>query len=391
MPDLLSSEELIGVLIVMAFTLLGRLAKTLMDRSLQKRLEKEPPGTRAFLIPPFFNGILLMVVLILIPVEIGLPLAWLTQSLTDITMEIGLFIPAIMLPFHLFAILMIQHNFGAVTVTDTRVTRFYLLGKKTIPLADLQRINVRALGLPPAVALKGAGKTIRFPRAVDGYPELLARLKEGARISLAGKGPAGIQFPYIFEITDRRMRLEIISGLLLILIWIGLSLIGLWIPLIQGGVPPFSPDNLLRILPGILIIFGLMMLFLITIVIILYRNTLAPALIRRIILTETDICVQTIRGEQDCYAVEDLRRVVLGPVVVHAEASFDDEEVSAQTTDYDLHIQFKGGMDIHLKANRLKVFKQTPEEILEAFQALYRSHPESSVEEQPNPDPQVTG
>ncbi len=372
MSDLLSNEEFIGVLIIMAFTLLGRLVKTGMDRSLEKRLQKEPPGTNIYLIPPFFNGILLMVILVLIPIEIGLPLAWLTQSLTDITMEIGLLIPAIMLPFHLFAILMVRHNFGAVTVNDQKVTRYYLLSKKSLPLSTLKKINVKAIGLPPAIALKGARTTIRFPRSVEGYPELLARLKEGTRISLAGKGPADIQFPYIFEITDGRMRLEIISGLLLILIWIGLSLIGLWIPLIQGAIPPFSPNNLLRILPGVLIIFGLMMLFLIPIVILLYRKNLAPGLIRRIILTETEICAQYINGEKDCYAVEELQRILLGPVEVNVEASFDDQDVEATTTDYDLHIQFEGGLEIHLKADRLKVFKQTPEEILEAFQTLYQ-------------------
>jgi hypothetical protein len=341
-----------------------------MDRLLQKRLRKEPPGTNIYLIPPFFNGILLMVILLLTIIEIGLPLAWITQSLTEITPEIGLVIPAIMLPFHIFAYLMVRHNFGAVTVSDKKVTRYYLLSKKSISFSNLKKINVKAFGLPPAIAVKGARKTLRFPRSIEGYPELLTQLKEGARISLAGNARSGIQFPYIFEISDRRMRLEIISGLLLILIWTGLSLIGLWIALIQGSVPPFTADDL----AGILIIFGLMMLFLIPIVIILYRKNLAPGLIRRIILTETEICAQYISGEKDCYAAEDLQRVVLGPIAVNVEASFDDQDVEAVTTDYDLHIQFEGGLEIHLNADRLKVFKQSPEAVIEAFQTLYQKN-----------------
>jgi len=212
----------------------AHLVKTGMDWILRKRLKKESPEGQVFVIPLFFTGALLLCILLLIPFEILLPIAWLNSGRTGVDIGLGLGVPLIILPIFLFAVLMVRYNFGAVVIDSRRIARYYLVGKKTLPLREIERIKVKTFGLPPALVIRGDKISIRFTRAIQGYPALLKFLQTYTRIPIhkQPKSSASLKdsqrrLPYEVKIPEWRMILEIVAMILLVLIYLILASSGL--------------------------------------------------------------------------------------------------------------------------------------------------------------------
>jgi 16S rRNA G527 N7-methylase RsmG len=66
----------------------------------------------------------LLVALVLIPLEIILPLAWLLRPEDGIDIGLGLGLPAVMLPLLAFALTMLWIYYGAVALTQDGVWRY---------------------------------------------------------------------------------------------------------------------------------------------------------------------------------------------------------------------------------------------------------------------------
>ncbi len=370
MSEFFSNESIIAGLVILGFSLLAYLVNKGIYVIFKKRLQKEPPDSQVFFIPPFFNGALMIVVLLLIPLEILLPIAWLNQSATGITIEIGLLIPAMMLPFLLIALLSIRHNSGAVVISGQKLIRYTLFGKKTLSLSQIERINVKAFGIPATVAVKGGGKKIRFPRAVQNYPQLLKQLQEATQLSTQNKQrtSSGIRMPHTIGISQGRMTLEVVSMMILVLIYLGISLIPLWSLLWQGKAPPFNQNNLLTI--GIF--FGLVSLIFIPLLVLVGIKSFGKKALIKIVLYQDRIQFHHSGGKIKTYLASDLEKVWLRPVQANIRSSYGGLRVRGTTTNYALMLRFASELeDIEIDANRLTTFKITPEAALETFEMAY--------------------
>jgi hypothetical protein len=377
MGPVFSAEALIAFGIVMGFSLGAGALKKVLERRLTRRIRKNETGGRAFRIPSFFTSVLLMVILILIPLLIFLPVAWLNRANSAVGAGLGLGVPALMSPLLLFAVLMVRHNFGAVVITSRKITRYYLFTKKCVPLSDITRINVRVFGLPPALAVRSAGKRITFPRSIQGYPELLKilRLYTGLSTRKPAKksvraGPP-LRFPYTLRIAKGRMALEVIAMLLLIIIYLGLSLIGLWIPLLQGTIPPFTGDDLL----GIGVLFTLISLIFIPILILAGKESFDRKKPLRFLLTKDHIQITYPLDRKTVFPAKSLEKVWLQPVAVPVRSSYQGAVVRGKTTIYNVCLRFAGGKEIVLKPSRVRLFQLSPEETVEIFETLYSLEP----------------
>ena len=342
------------------------------DRLLKRRLQSFPKD-RVFIIPGFFRQPLLLVALVLIPLEIIFPLAWLLVPEDGIGIGLGLGLPALMLPLLAFALAMLWTHYGAVILTDEGIRRVYLIGQHDITYGDLREVEQKFHFLTPVTVVKGCGETFRFPRQIQDHPELFMVVKviletnrKAMRLSYTSQEGA-VDFPFAFGVSPRRLLWERIAFALLLLIFAVLATLGIWIQLGQGMIPPFTLESLFLI--GLFFIpFGIIFPIL---VVIAYRQTIDPEKPIRFVLHRDRIEVFYPHHRQECYRVRDLESVSLKPSQSNLKSSFDGVRVSQQLTHYELIIEFLGGKTVILTPNRLSLFNQTPEGLWNNFRELY--------------------
>ncbi len=376
MRPIIPIEALIAIGFFVVMNLIGRLLNTLLEKILKDRLKKNKESGPVFHIPPYFRTQLLAVIIILLPIEIILPIAWLIGQNAEVDSGIGLVLPLVMLPVLLFPLFFTWHNFGAVQLNSQGVTRYYLIGKKSMRYADIKRIKTNALGLPMALALRSSKRRIKFPTTISGYPQILKTVR--AYTQLSTKKPTKnkkqnaqkpLQFPVVLTTSTTRFTLEIISFILLCFIFFGLSTLGLWIPLIKGYIPPFTFNDLL----SILLIFVLSNLIFIPVLIMLFLQSFGPKSLKKIILRKEAIIFEYAVGEKETFQTESLERVWLQPVRQQVRGRSGGVVVRSTTTIHEFRLTFKGREEMTLKRSRISLFGTTPEALLETFERLYPS------------------
>jgi hypothetical protein len=283
-------------------------------------------------------------------------------------------LPLVLLPVMLFAVLFIWHNFGAVKLTSQGVTRYYLIGKKSMRYADIQRIKVKALGLPLALALRGSKRRIKFPTTISGYPQILKTVRAYTQLSTRkptkkekAKDRAPLQFPVVLTTSTKRFVLEVISFILLCFIFFGLSTLGLWIPLFKGYVPPFTFNDLL----GILLIFVLSNVIFIPVLIMLFLDSFSAKSLKKITLNKESMIFEYMYGKKETFPIESLERVWLQPVRRQVRSRYGGASVRGTTTLHEFRLKFKDREEMTLKRSRISLFGYTPEALLETFEHLY--------------------
>ncbi len=224
------------------------------------------------------------------------------------------------------------------------------------------------------MVVKGLQKAIRFPRAVQGYPELLQLLQGYTGLSLQKASQkenvehrVPIRFPYTIEIPFWRYLLEIIALILLILIYLAMAFAGLWVPLLQGSVPPFTPDNFMTIV----LVFGLVSLVFVPAIILGAVQSFGRRQPIRIVLSKDEIKITHSLGHVETYPVEKIKTVWLEPVPIRARARYGGVLVKSSTTDYELCVRFIDQPEIVFKTSRLRMLRVSPESLLEIFNKLY--------------------
>ena len=360
------------VVILIVLGGLGWLASLGVEKMLQRRLRPfEPQNT--YVIPGYFRQPLLMVAVVLIPLEIILPLAWLLRPVNGIGIHIGLLLPALMLPLLAFSISMVWIHYGAVVLDGQRIRRLYLVGQREMLCQDITGLAQKMFFLTPVTVVRGGGDRLRFPRSIRGHPELYQRLSDliqggqvspGAARSADGAAPG---FPYAFGIHPKRMLWEKIAFALLMLIFAVLATLGLWIQLAQEMLPPFTWESLFLILL-FLIPFGVLFPILLVIV---YRQVTDPDTPVQFVLEQDWIDVIYPGQRRDSFAVDTLESVQLIPVQYRVKSEFDGAVVSDRVTRYEFQIRFTGSQCITLTPNRMAMFRQTPEKLRAVFRALY--------------------
>ncbi len=348
----------------------------LVDLALQKSLEKRLRAHLAkdvYVMPSFFRKPLLLVALVLIPLEIVLPLAWLIRPVNGIEIGIGLGLPAIMLPLLVFALVMIWIHFGAIALTGESVKRYFLIGHNEIPFREIQAIKQNIYFLSPVTTVASAGKKIRFPRQMQGHPQLYLALcdklktnQQAAGLSRSGEGKT-VEFPFSFGISPKRLMWEKIAFVFLMVIFAVVATMGIWIQLAQDLVPPFTLESLF-IFGLFFVPFGVIFPILVVMV---YKQTIDPDQPFRFVLHRDRIELFYPHQRQESYPVSDLQSVLLRPLQANLKSSFDGVTVSEQITQHEFMLQFAGGKTFTLTPNRLALFKQTPEQLRRIFRDYY--------------------
>jgi hypothetical protein len=351
---------------------LSWLANLGLDWVLKRRLRQFEPEN-VYIIPGFFRQPLLLVAVVLIPLEIVLPLAWIFRPMGGIGTNIGLLLPALMLPLLAFALVMLWIHDGAIVLEDGRIRRLYLVGGHDFPLQDLREIAQKMFFLTPVTIARGGGQQLRFPRRIQNHPELYLRLSERIQANQTDLGLAppadgeAIRFPYTFGISAKRLLWEKIAFAILMLILAVLASLGIWIQLAQDLLQPFTWESLF-IIALFFIPFGILFPIL---VVAIYRKTTDPETPTRFVLYRDRIEVFYPREVQECYALDDLAAVRLIPVQSTLKSEFDGAVVAEQVINYHFQLQFAGGKTFTLAPNRLAMFRQTPEALRAVFKHFY--------------------
>ena len=234
---------------------LSWLASFGLDQLLKHRL-RVYQAERVYIIPGFFRQPLLLVALVLIPLEVVLPLAWLLRPEDGIDIGLGLGLPAVMLPLLAFALMMLWIHYGAVVLTEERVRRYYLIGHREIPYRDIRAVEEKMHFLTPVTVVEGCGEKIRFPRQVQNHPQLYLALDERQAANRKALGlhvkreKQTIEFPFTFGISAKRLMWEKIAFALLMLIFALVATLGIWIQLAQDMLPPFTLESFLPFFSG---------------------------------------------------------------------------------------------------------------------------------------------
>jgi len=359
-------------IILVVLGILSWLAGLALDRLLKRRLQTFPEEN-VYILPGFFRQPLLLAALLLIPLEIFLPLAWVFGPEEGMGIGLGLGLPALMLPLLGFALAMLWIHYGAVVLTQKGVRRVTLTGQREIPYEDLREIEQKLFFLTPVTVLQGCGEIIRFPRQIENHPDLYLVLTDIVETNQKALGPkqAGgkeaAAFPFTFGISARRMMWEKIAFGLLMLIFAVLATLGIWIQLGQGMAPPFSLESFFII--GLFFLpFGIIFPIL---VVMAYRRTIHPELPNKFVLHRDRIDVIYPHHRQECYQIQDLESIRLIPIQSTLRSSYDGVQVSQPVTHHELQITFTDGKAIKLPPNRLSLFNQTPENLRRIFRELY--------------------
>ena len=368
------SDALISITTILVVNLAARFVSQLMLNLLRKRLKKEPTGSLAFFIPPYFNHALYFSIILLMPIEILMPLSWLNQANTHVEAGLGIGLPLVLSPLMLFALLMIRYNSGAVVLTSSEIIRYYPFTKKKMLLSEIQRINTNAFGFPLGMAVMDKHHRMKFPRAISGYPELLERLKISTNLppQIEKKANARLtsplEFPITLGISQRRMTIEILSMVGLVLICLAISLSGLWGPLFNGTVPPFDEEDIKTIV-YVFLLFNVVFVPMLVLAGISAFKKNKPVQIH---LIQEEISIKQLSGEVITYKSNRLQKVWLHPVSVRMRSSYGDAVVTGETTTYEVHLKFTDEEDIIFNHSQIRMFGLYPEEFVEVFHILYK-------------------
>ncbi len=369
-----------GVLILGMFLLnfLSQALKKLLDRQLIKRIRKQKPEGRIFMIPSFFTGVMILVLMLLVPVNLFLIFGGLYSLIfqTDggVGISLGLGLPALLSPLFLFAVAMIRHNSGAVVVEGQEITRYRYFSRKTRRFSDLTQVKISPWGFPTVVHLKCPGPNLRFPTAINDYPELLKIIRGytglSARQTRQKRTPASsppVHFPYTIGMSNTRWTLEIISAGLLVLIYLAMALAGLWIMLLRDDIPPITGEDLL--VTGV--IFVLVSLIFGPFMIMIILQTLKPKNPTRITFSEELIIIYYGNHRETTFPSAALNKVWLQPVRRRVRSSYGGARVTSGVTMHELHLKFGGQEEIILSRANLNLLKISPEALLEDLETLY--------------------
>lgn len=145
-------------------------------------------------------------------------------------------------PVMVACLYLLLHYTGLVILTPEAVVMRRLGREKRLRYADITVVREFAWGIPPNLVLKGAGQTLRIPRTVERLPALYAQVLEriplAVRESLFGL-PPGAEV-YRFAIRGRAWAWYGIGTVVFVLLYLGIGLLGVWIPLGRGDIPPLT-------------------------------------------------------------------------------------------------------------------------------------------------------
>lgn len=327
-----------------------------------------------FTIPAFARATTLWVLLTSLAVCLFfMVVALASKSGGSLGSSLGLWL--ILLPLMASCLYVLLHYTGLVILTPEAVVMRRLGREKRLRYADITAIQELVWGIPPNLVLRGSGQTLRIPRTVEHLPalyaQLLDRIPPAVRHALLGLPPDAA----VYQLTVRR-RARVwygIGTLLFILLYLGIGLMGIWIPLGRGDVPPltwrWARDTGLTFLL-------VSTLFLPALFFILrsFFTSWGPFGIKQpnaLELRPDEIRYRFPRGAWQTRPARDLQRVVLEsePVMVRARAA--GALIEERVMVYRIVLVFVDGEQLTIDQERAVQFGESPERLYQLLKRLY--------------------
>lgn len=361
---------------------------TARERAHLQEAQKEGP---AFRIPPFLRQPTLFVLFASLALSLFIFLCALNGAQTGITMQAGLGIPLIFLPLALGALLFLLHHTGLVVLAAGGVSLRCPGRHRFLPYDEIVELKSQARIFAPGLLIRGRQRTLRIPRTLHDLPRLyqllLQRVPPAVRdAALAGTAPpppgaaplaAGAtprNGPVVTLAVPRRVWLLYAAGTgLLVLIYLGIGLLGLWMGLARGEIPPFTG----LWLRNAAIFFLLVSLLFVPAIVFVVRSLFTPYgpyKIERPVAWELypdRLRYRFPRGPWHGRPAGALLSATLKPMSMKARARVDRVLVQQPITVYLLLLEFAGGRQLCVDQERAYQFGETPERLHAILQHLY--------------------
>jgi hypothetical protein len=178
------------------------------------------------------------------------------ESRTNVTLETGVGLTLLFSPLILGGLFFVLHNSGLVVLTAEGI-RLHRPGRRHfLRYSEVTALQSQTNPFTAALLIHSAGRTLRIPRMLEDLPDfyelLLSRVAPAVRDAALKPTTASPAAPNVAATTDgplytlgishRVWALYIAGTVLFVLLYLGLGLVGLWIGLVQGNVPPFTKE-----------------------------------------------------------------------------------------------------------------------------------------------------
>jgi len=148
---------------------------------------------------------------------------------SGITLQVGIGIPLILMPFLLICIYLFLQNIGFVVLSKDSIILHRLWYIKQIPFSEITDIKEYGLGLNPKLIIKSPKSSFKIPSNLENYFEFYFIILENFFIK---KIP---EFPYTLKISSKTYWFTVGEILILLIFYMGIGLLGFWIPFFAGG------------------------------------------------------------------------------------------------------------------------------------------------------------
>jgi len=357
-----------------------------VDRWWARREQVQQQAARqtgeVFAIPPMVRSPTLFVIFSLSAVSLFVLIAALNGPQTGITMQAGVGIPLLFAPLILGGLIFLLHNTGMVTLTAEGVTLRRSGRARSLRYADIVAVTSQSRIFGPAIVIRGQKRVLRIPRMLEQLPRcyalLLQRVSPAVRDVALGKtapetpaastadgGPV-----CAFAISRRVWALYIAATVLLVLIYLGIGLLGIWSGLARGEIPPFDTvwvRNSLIFFAMISVIFLPALIIVIRGLVTMYGpfNMEQPAAWE---FYRDRIRYRLPRGDWREQSAGALQSVTLRPRTVTARGGRGIEQ---EVTLYMLVLEFANAGALVIDQERAVQFGQTPERLHALLTQLY--------------------
>lgn len=383
-----ASASVILFTFVLPVVLSWGLGRLWAARERAQQLAAQQEGT-VFAIPPLFRAPLLLVLFALLAVGLFMLIAAFHGPQTGVTMEAGVGISLLFSPLIVGCLVFLLRNTGIVVLTAEGVTLRRPGQKRFARYDEIVALKSQA-NLASFLLIEGAEQTLRIPRTVDNLPRLyellLARVSPAVRDATLGRvtTPAVSNVAseamttdapvYAFAIRRCVWALYIGGTVLFVLLYLGIGLMGLWIGLARGDVPPFTG----RWLRDTALTFALVSTIFLPALVWIVRSFFTeygpfeskqPGALE---LYHDKIRYRLPRGPWHERTARDLRRVTLKPSPAIAWARVDDVVIEQDITRYVLVLEFVGADErLIIDQARAAQFGESPERLHMVIKQLY--------------------
>ncbi|MBN1922212.1 MAG: leucine-rich repeat domain-containing protein, partial [Anaerolineae bacterium] len=194
-------------------------------------------------IPPMFRQPALFVLLTLAAVSMFVAIASFSGGMTK---EAGWGIPLLFSPLMLGALVLLLHHTGLVLLKHDGIALRRGRRERFLPYSSITTVHSL-----PALRVKSESQTLRIPRTVHDLPmlyeTLMVRISPAARqasLTRASRdsacAPDSAEDAIRFSVPRGVWGFYVGGTILFTVVYLGIALIGLWISLARGDVPPFT-------------------------------------------------------------------------------------------------------------------------------------------------------